>query len=388
MALRGIQEFPEKAGNQTSQHQPLMCPDMTPSSTVPTTVHRVKPADVKIIAALGDSLTTAIGENATNIIELLFEYRHLSWSIGGYGNFSDIITLPNIFRLFNPNLVGAAPKRTLSTKPSPLEDTALNLAVTGANTYEFPEQTRNLVDSLKTYPGISFENDWKVVTIFIGGNDLCDYCKNKTLFSADSFIHNLTISLDMLHQELPRTIVNVVQVFWMESLREVNDGSLGCLLQKSFCSCLVLPQKNSTEIQELLDQNVQFQKKLEALIDSGRYDDKEDFAVVLQPFLKKAQAPKLSNGSIDYSYFALDCFHFTIKGHEELAKGLWNNMLQPEGEKFEIETLSKPVQLICPSQDHPYIYTRKSSKGSLAPPILNGSYPIILLILILELGFW
>lgn len=33
------------------------------------------------------------------------------------------------------------------------------------------------------------------------------------------------------------------------------------------------------------------------------------------------------NGKIDMSFFTPDCFHFTMKGHEELAKGLWNNMV-------------------------------------------------------------
>lgn len=33
------------------------------------------------------------------------------------------------------------------------------------------------------------------------------------------------------------------------------------------------------------------------------------------------------NGKIDMTFFTHDCFHFTIKGHEELAKGLWNNMV-------------------------------------------------------------
>ena len=33
------------------------------------------------------------------------------------------------------------------------------------------------------------------------------------------------------------------------------------------------------------------------------------------------------NGKIDMSFFTPDCFHFTMKGHEELAKALWNNMV-------------------------------------------------------------
>ena len=36
---------------------------------------------------------------------------------------------------------------------------------------------------------------------------------------------------------------------------------------------------------------------------------------------------ELQDGKIDLSFFSADCFHFTVKGHEELAKGLWNNMV-------------------------------------------------------------
>nr|XP_033809241.1 phospholipase B1, membrane-associated-like [Geotrypetes seraphini] len=194
----------------------------------------------------------------------------------------------------------------------------------------------------------------------------------------------MTASLDMLHRELPRAIVNVVQIFWMEHLRKIDDGTIGCQLQKQFCSCLVSPADGSAELQELLNQNALFQIKLEKLIGSGRYDKKNNFAVVLQPFLKKALPPQKSDGSIDYSYFSVDCFHFSIKGHEQLALGLWNNMVQPENEKFKFEIFSNPVKILCPSQLHPYLYTRKS----LASLALNGSYSIILLIFILELGFW
>ncbi|XP_069064215.1 phospholipase B1, membrane-associated-like [Pleurodeles waltl] len=384
MSLYGYQEFPEKAGSHAKLHPPFVCPDMSPSPTVPTSVDKVKAADVKIVAALGDSLTTAIGANATNILELPYEYRHLSWSIGGYGKFTEVITLPNIFRLFNPDLVGYSRNRTLNNKPAPLEQTGLNLAVTGANTYEFPEQTRHLIQTLKSYPGVDFNNDWKVITIFIGANDLCDYCKNKTLFSAESFIANLTSSLDMLHMEVPRAIVNVVQLFKLEGLRQVNDGSFGCLLQKSFCSCLVKPKDNSPELLELIDQNKQFQNRLEELVSSDRYKNTEDFAVILQPFLKRVQPPKDSNGKIDYSFFTPDCFHFTIKGHEELAKGLWNNMFQPEGQKAEVDTFSTPVQLICPSEAYPYIHTGRRTR-SLASSSPKGAHVFHILIILMTI---
>ncbi|XP_028809343.1 phospholipase B1, membrane-associated-like isoform X2 [Denticeps clupeoides] len=167
-------------------------------------------------------------------------------------------------------------------------------------------------------------------------NDICDYCKDKSLYSVENFVYYMTVSLEMLMTEVPRMIVNVVQILPMETLREVQKPTPGCLLQRSFCSCLVKPATGSIDLKELIEVNLEYQKRLEQLLYSNRFF-KEDFSVVLQPFLKHADPPRLTNGKIDMSFFTPDCFHFTMKGHEELAKGLWNNM------------------------DHPYIYTRPSS---------------------------
>ncbi|KAL6478405.1 hypothetical protein MHYP_G00142400 [Metynnis hypsauchen] len=236
------QEQPGKIRPQSFLHPPFQCPEMSPSPTIPTSVERVKAVDIKVIAALGDSLTTAIAANASDLLGVPFEYRHISWSIGGHGTYQDVITLANIVKLFNPNVLGPAPVRTLHNYPTTLNETGFNLAVTGHNTV-------------------------------------------------------------------------------------------------SFCSCLVLPDENSTELAELVEVNLQFQRKLEDLLSSDRFF-KEDFAVVLQPYLTHAKPPRLADGTIDLSFFTPDCFHFTIKGHEELAKGLWNNM------------------------EHPYIYTRPKALSS------------------------
>jgi len=48
-----------------------------------SSVHRLRPSDIKVMAALGDSLTAALGSNANTIFGLLLEYRARSWSIGG-----------------------------------------------------------------------------------------------------------------------------------------------------------------------------------------------------------------------------------------------------------------------------------------------------------------
>ncbi|XP_068195220.1 phospholipase B1, membrane-associated isoform X2 [Antennarius striatus] len=316
-------------------HPPFSCPDMSPSPTPPTSVELVKPADVKVIAALGDSLTTAIGANGSTLLSIPFEFRHVSWSIGGYGTYRNVITLANIFKLFNPHLLGPSPRMTLHGSPITVNDTGFNFAVTGHNTLNVSDQVRHMIATLRSYPGLNFHEDWKVVTLLIGMNDICDYCKDKTLFSPDRFIHHMTDALDLMMNEIPRTIVNVVQILRMKPLREVQKPTLGCQLQRRFCSCLVQPQENSTELEELMEVNHEFQ-----------------------------------DGSVDLSFFTADCFHFTVKGHESLARGLWNNMFQPEGGKEMIHTFSDPEELICPPEEHPYIYTRArdtSSGGALEP---------------------
>ncbi|CAB1457898.1 unnamed protein product [Pleuronectes platessa] len=271
-------EFPEKTRPASFKHPVFQCPDMSPSPSVPSSVEFVKAADIKVIAALGDSLTTSIGANATTVLGIPIEFRHVSWSIGGYGSFKDVITLANILKLFNPNLVGAAPGKTVHGMQAHISETGFNLAVTGHNTFNLPSQTRHLIDTLRGYEGLNFEKDWKLVTILMGMNDICDYCKDKALFSADNFIHYMTV---------PRMIVNVAQILPMQTLREVQKPTPGCLLQRSFCSCLIEPVAGSPELQELVEVNLEFQKKLEALLHSDRFF-RDNFAVVHQPFLKHA----------------------------------------------------------------------------------------------------
>ncbi|XP_049918232.1 phospholipase B1, membrane-associated-like isoform X1 [Epinephelus moara] len=397
-------------------HPPFVCPDMSPSPTVPTSVERVKAADIRVIAALGDSLTTAIGANGSSILATPFEFRHVSWSIGGYGTYQNVITLANIFKLFNPKLLGPSPVWTFHGQPTTINQTGFNFAVTGHNTLNVSDQIRHMIDTFRSYPGLNYDEDWKVVTMLIGMNDICDYCKDKTLFSPDRFIHHMTAALNMMMDQIPRTIVNVVQILPMKPLREVQRPTLGCQLQRRFCSCLVKPEENSTELTELLQVNLQFQSRLTKLLSGDRFF-KKDFAVVLQPYLETAGPPRLpmvrhrhrkfypvirscvqtllktsdltqpeggADGSMDLSFFTADCFHFTVRGHEELAKGLWNNMFQPDGAKEKIKTFSEPVKLICPSKEHPFIYTRARVESS-APTLghLSVMWTSLLSVLVL-----
>lgn len=86
------------------------------SDQPPTSVHRLRPGDIDIIGAMGDSLTAGNGIFANNILHTMQENRGASWSIGGQGNWQQFLTLPNILKEFNPNLYGYALKDGLSTE--------------------------------------------------------------------------------------------------------------------------------------------------------------------------------------------------------------------------------------------------------------------------------
>uniref|UniRef100_A0ACB8GB04 Uncharacterized protein n=1 Tax=Sphaerodactylus townsendi TaxID=933632 RepID=A0ACB8GB04_9SAUR len=73
----------------------LSCPGQTPSKEVPTSVHKLRPADIRVIAALGDSLTIALGALATGLDDLKTPWRGLSWSAGSDGDLDSHTTLPS-----------------------------------------------------------------------------------------------------------------------------------------------------------------------------------------------------------------------------------------------------------------------------------------------------
>ncbi|GMS93165.1 hypothetical protein PENTCL1PPCAC_15340, partial [Pristionchus entomophagus] len=65
------------------------------SKTKPTSVHSLRYADIKIIGALGDSLTAANGAGAPphDILGVGIQYRGLAWGIGGDKSLDEHVTL-------------------------------------------------------------------------------------------------------------------------------------------------------------------------------------------------------------------------------------------------------------------------------------------------------
>ncbi|CAF3277505.1 unnamed protein product [Rotaria socialis] len=343
--------------------QPFPCTtEGMQSSEIPTSVHALRPGDIQCVAALGDSLTAGMGAHAITPVGVLLENRGVSWSIGGDHTYEKVVTLPNILRLYNPKLKGFSTKTSISfLNGQNAKNNGLNVAKSGARSYHMVEQADLLLDRLKNEKLCDWNNDWKLITFFIGGNDLCDFCTDLTKHDPANFVGWIRDTLDRLYNaNLPRTLVNLVLVLDVRSVKELKDGNFICgLLHKYLCPCAAYPTEEQEKI--LAAWIPQYQQGLIDLVNTGRYDGREDFTVVVQPFLTHTQPPRKADkdNKIDFSYFAPDCFHFSGKGHSVASLSIWNNMLEPVGTKKS--SWHKDESFECPTQDHPFIYTSKNS---------------------------
>ncbi|XP_062267995.1 phospholipase B1, membrane-associated-like [Platichthys flesus] len=274
----------------------MPCEDFSPSASAPSSVHELRPADINVVAAVGDSLTAGTGIAGNNILDVFREYRGLSWSIGGDDNLTTVTTLPNILKYYNRNLTGFS---------------------VGIGKEETPQAFLNQA---------------------VGG------AKSNTSF----------------YCQVPRAVVNLIEPLHILGLREMHmDPSLKCptYLMEIICPCVVLPKANSKALQMLEDTNRMYQRSLHELVESGLYDTRSDFTVVIQPFLRDIILPRLPDGRPDRSFFSADCFHLTQKAHTMLARSLWNNMLEPLGNKTAIQDFTTEINLKCPTKTSPYICT-------------------------------
>ncbi len=188
-------------------------------------------------------------------------------------------------------------------------------------------QAKLLLERFNAGKDCDLINDWKIITLFVGvswdwnyfkknennlikGNDLCLFCEDYNAYSPDNYVKNIQDALDFFQANIPRALVNLVLVLDVRSVEILNAGGLVCeLLHSNTCPCAAYPP--SQQDRDLLDQYVtEYQQKLVDLVNTGRYDTKNDFTVVVQPFMARTPLP-LVDGEPDYSYFAPDCFHFS-----------------------------------------------------------------------------
>ncbi|EGG14282.1 major sperm protein domain-containing protein [Cavenderia fasciculata] len=309
----------------------LPCLPLTKSIINPNNVTKVRPNDIKVVMAIGDSLTAGFAltyHRSGAGDSYIGESRGRSFSLGGDSN---IATIPNFLKQIGANTIGQSYGRSLPLLhlfPEAMRDFfrspsthKLNAAVSQANLYDVQEQMlylKSFVDQVQ--PPIDIIHDWKLINYFIGANDICDSCdKSKNQSTIAFWQDNYLNSLSTIREYFPRTIVNVILVpQHLSDMSEMGKGEFCRIIRDHImqeCKCA----KNS-DFNSLLDtMSIEYNNIMKKSVDIINNDSKLhniQFRAIIQPFLSQARVKR--------SFLTdFDCFHFSEIGGQVAAIGLW-----------------------------------------------------------------
>eukprot|EP01127_Copromyxa_protea_P013991 TRINITY_DN3831_c0_g1_i1.p1 TRINITY_DN3831_c0_g1~~TRINITY_DN3831_c0_g1_i1.p1 ORF type:complete len:355 (-),score=89.42 TRINITY_DN3831_c0_g1_i1:44-1108(-) len=321
------------------------CPSL-PAAPPATNVTGLRPADIKVVMALGDSISAGFAMKG-----LPAEYRGLVFSIGGDKYVSDFgnelaRTIPNFLMHYNPNLQGQSTGESIPLT----QGTYLNGAISGAKIQGVPGQIDYLVQTAQTTykDKIDWENDWKLLTLFIGANNLCASCKGDA-GTPELFEQELDLVLAKIQKEIPKVFVNVVTIFNISGVWNAHSTKEYCQviwvdLGVDECPCLIA---HGPEGRQTMDDNAVAYDAISRKL-ANKYSSKttgnNTFNVVVQPGLTGFNITHWGEGFLS----DLDCFHPNLLADEAFAIAIWNNMFQPVGQKSTNLDPSN-VEIFCPT---------------------------------------
>lgn len=329
------------------------------SKVRPHSIHKLRPGDISVIGALGDSLTCSTGAMASKFTELSMENRGVAWSIGGQWNWKNSTTLPNILKVYNPSLVGYSLGDSFPFHKA----SQFNLAEIGAVSSDMPYMAKALVQRIKHDKRINFKYDWKMVTIAVGGNDICSFvCLMKDPESLpEKHRAALTKTLRYLKNNLPRTFVNIVSVPYVETVMLLKSKPRKCrFIHRGECSCWVGTISNVTKESRERWQKIQHQfvRVEEEVAKLQEFRGLDEFAVMYQPWSTNVSLNV--DGKRDLSLLSFDCFHLSQKGNAWAGTALWNNLLESPNKK-SLNWVNPLRKFNCPTRQHPFIFTYDNS---------------------------
>ncbi|KAK3284254.1 hypothetical protein CYMTET_8090 [Cymbomonas tetramitiformis] len=257
----------------------------------------------QVVAAIGDSITAGFA-----IEGLPVENKGESWAVGGgVGH----VTLPNILKHYSPNITGA------STGTHPMYTTAgFNMAISGNNVSRLMAQSKKLVAALESSAQVNMKEDWKVLTVFIGINDLRIGCQSKPdplwTHEADFYEKQLAAVFTFLRASIPRVFVNLVGLLHLSSITTASGIAEHCQVQhyatEIECPCCF---HNASYMREVRGE---FNARMQKIAAAWASRDLHDFAVVWQPMMTDYSIP-------DWTYMSrFDCFHYSKAWHADAAE--------------------------------------------------------------------
>ncbi|CAO3666366.1 unnamed protein product [Rhizopus stolonifer] len=208
------------------------CPQLAPRTTPATSVHDLRPDDIKVVAGLGDSVMAAFAAKGIQTQffnwENLYENRGVSFALGGDPG---VTTMPNMLNYYSHNLYGPSVGEHLISicfgnqicpKGQYRDDIdVLNAAQSGARSLNLDHQLSYLFDQLnKVYKSRRIQpTDWKLVTIFIGSNDICHSCTEPTSLPYP-FGANVWSAVEMIRKTMTNTLVQISKYIFQKKKKK------------------------------------------------------------------------------------------------------------------------------------------------------------------------
>ena len=315
----------------------------------------MKPSQVDVVLALGDSITAAFGAKGRR--GGFHEARGLSWNMGGD---EGATTLPNFIKQHNPNLTGySLGSRETSLCWGPVcrdvhrqRHDQLNGALSGSMIKNvWFDQLDFLEDQLITM-GIDAESSWKVLTLFVGANDLCVVCRMKKRFDSSEYGESLRRILDEIRPRFPRTLVNIVEMFNVSAIYRATEGQAYCndvhRLIFMECDCAFKGSEAASQLfRDEMDAAAQdYNKQIRQIVKEFSKVKNDSFAIALHTFTRDLNITSFPLEMIS----DLDCFHPSTKSHALTATALWNSMLTPP-EHRQTNIPSLDLQPLCAGEE-------------------------------------
>lgn len=348
----------------------LICVDSLPQSFTcgkqpvtpggPAGAESVRPADVRAVAALGDSISAGFGMRASTglWVDDALEFRGLAFSCGGDSERSMPSLLEAVRPLHEKPLAGKSRGTTLPLdfftfrkhvlrKHSPHTD-KFNAAMSGSYVGDIPDkQTPYLVEQMQNHPWLDFYNDWKVITVETGANNILDACLDKPWSSPERFEDELELALRNVHARIPNVFINLMPIVNISAVNTVFQQHFFCravqeLVRDAGCAAL----GTHDDLVMLERRRVQFNSVIYSVserLNAELSGPESNFTISVQPFLEDLELHNV----LEVSGF--DCFHPSERAHNVMAQGLWNNMLQASGNKSRQVDRHNPTYL-CPSE--------------------------------------
>ncbi|XP_019888136.2 phospholipase B1, membrane-associated [Ooceraea biroi] len=346
-----------------SDHVPFPCNvTVGRSSKVPDSVHKLRPGDIDVLGAMGDSVTAGAGIFATSVSHILVDNRGVTAAAGGQGTWRQYLTVPNILKEYNPNLIGYA----LGDSIVPNEASQLIVAESSAMSEDMSYMAEVLVTRIKSHPKIDLQKHWKFISIMIGSNDFCgDICWVSSPWSVvDNHKAEMLQVLRTLRDNLPRTFVALILPPHVGGLLDGTQGRLPLrcyFTQTNACGCMLGLAR--TRLRPMYDNIIRRWQEIDMEIATYPEFQRDDFVVVAQPVLMDLTIPLASNGYADLTYLSVDCFHISQKMNAWYATSLWESLFQPVGAKMTKLSDNPPSEkFYCPTEERPYLATMLNSR--------------------------